>query len=50
LGIELDAALNRTNAGLISSSHSRVRVRVIQTDEDWMIAQHVLAVLRGTKS
>jgi acetate kinase len=50
LGIELDPSLNQKNAELISSPLSRVRVRVIQTDEDWMIAQHVLAVLGATKS
>lgn len=50
LGIELDAGLNRTNAKVISSSRSRVRVRVIQTDEDSVIVQHVLAVLGETES
>jgi acetate kinase len=50
LGIDLDPSLNQKNAELISSPLSRVRVRVIQTDEDWMIAQHVLAILGGTKS
>jgi acetate kinase len=49
LGIELDAELNQSNAGLISSRASRVRVRVIETDEDWMIVQHVLAILKGNQ-
>jgi len=50
LGIDLDPSLNQKNAELISSPLSRVRVRVIQTDEDWLMAQHVLAILGGTKS
>lgn len=50
LGLELDPSLNEKNGDLISSPRSRVRVRVIQTDEDWMIAQHVLAVLGATNS
>jgi len=50
LGVELDSSLNQRNAELISSPRSRVRVRIIQTDEDWMIAQHVLAVLGTAKS
>lgn len=40
LGIELDEALNRANAPVISGPSSRVCVRVISTDEDLMIAQH----------
>ena len=50
LGIQLDAKLNRANAPVISSSRSRVRVRVIQTDEDRIIVRHVLSVLGRTKS
>jgi acetate kinase len=53
LGIRLDAAQNRTNAPVISASNSRVNVRVIQTNEDLMIVQHVITVLgektRGTQ-
>jgi acetate kinase len=45
LGIELDPPLNRSNALLISAQRSRVRVKVIKTDEDSVIAQHVLAVI-----
>src|ERR1700733_7175151 len=41
LGIGLDAASNEANAAIISSQESRVRVRVIKTDEDRMILQHV---------
>ena len=45
LGIGLDAARNATNAPIISSPDSRVNVRVIQTNEDSMIVQHVITVL-----
>ena len=45
LGICLDPSLNEANAPLISSSDSRVNVRVIKTDEDRMIVRHVIAVL-----
>jgi acetate kinase len=41
LGIELDAARNAANAGVISSASSRVTVRVIPTDEEIMIARAV---------
>jgi len=50
LGIELDAKQNRANAPVISKSRSRVKVRVIQTDEDRMIVRHVLNVLDRKKS
>jgi acetate kinase len=40
LWIELDAEANASNAELISSSRSRVVVRVIATDEDLVIARH----------
>jgi len=49
LGIKLDSSLNHKSAASISDAHSRIKVRVIHTDEDWMILQHVLAVLGGTK-
>lgn len=41
LGIELEEKQNATNKGLISTSASRVAVRVIHTDEEWMIAHIV---------
>jgi acetate kinase len=50
LGIRLDSSHNEANAPLISSSDSRVNVRVIQTDEDRMIVRHVIAVLGQTTS
>lgn len=45
LGIRLDGKQNEANAPLISTNDSRVNVRVIQTNEDLMIVQHVVAVL-----
>lgn len=41
LGIELDATKNDSNAATISTAASRVAVRVIATDEEWMIADLV---------
>ncbi|MDP2603989.1 MAG: acetate/propionate family kinase [Deltaproteobacteria bacterium] len=45
LGIELEEKRNAANAGVISSETSRVPVRVIHTDEEWMIANTVCRVL-----
>jgi acetate kinase len=45
LGIRLDNPRNAANAAVISASDSRVNVRVIQTNEDRMIVQHVITVL-----
>jgi len=47
LGIELDASLNAESAEVISSAASRVIVRVIQTDEELMIARSVLRAVHG---
>ena len=44
LGIKLDEAANRENRQLISTPDSRVRVWVIPTNEELMIAQHVAAI------
>lgn len=46
LGVELDETRNGANAGLISCSASRVEIRVIRTDEEWMIARTVCRMLR----
>jgi acetate kinase len=48
LGICLDSSRNEANASIISSTNSRVNVRVIQTDEDRMIVRHVIGVLGQT--
>ena len=45
LGIELDEKRNAANAGVISSETSRNSVRVIRTDEEWVIARTVCSVL-----
>jgi acetate kinase len=45
LGIELEEKRNAANEGLISADTSRVSVRVIRTDEEWMIASTVCRVL-----
>ncbi len=45
LGIRVDATQNAANAPMISATDSRVNVRVIQTNEDLMIVQHVITVL-----
>jgi acetate kinase len=45
LGIELEEERNVENEGVISSETSGVPVRVIHTDEEWMIAKTVLCVL-----
>ena len=48
LGIELEEKRNAMNAQLISSDRDRVAVRVIRTDEEFMIARLVSRVL-GTE-
>jgi acetate kinase len=48
LGIELDEKRNVASAAVISAQASRVAVRVIHTDEEWMIAKSVCRVLNLT--
>lgn len=45
LGIEIEEKCNAANEGIISTAKSRVMVRVIPTDEEWMIAEKVCQVL-----
>ena len=45
LGIELEEKRNAANEGVISAAAGRVAVRVIHTDEEWMIANTVCRVL-----
>jgi len=45
LGLEIDPKRNAGNAPVISTNHSRVRVRVIRTDEELMIARSVHRIL-----
>jgi acetate kinase len=46
LGIELDPQRNAKNAMLISQDSGRVKVRVIRTDEELMIARSVVRELK----
>jgi len=48
LGIELDETRNAKSAPLISPDTSRVSIRVMHTDEEWMIAKTVCRVLNLT--
>jgi acetate kinase len=50
LGIRLDGPCNEANAALISLPESRVKVRVINTNEDLMIARHVSSALGWTNA
>jgi acetate kinase len=45
LGIDLEERLNAANEGVISTAASRVAVRVIRTDEEYIIAKMVGRVL-----
>jgi acetate kinase len=49
LGISLNAKQNRKNAQIISKEKKNVTVRVIHTDEEWMIAKTVSQILNITK-
>jgi acetate kinase len=49
LGVALDEAANRANANMISHADSPVQVRVIATDEERMIATHVLELLEASR-
>jgi acetate kinase len=46
----LDTANNGADAAVISAPESRVTIRVIKTNEDLMIARHVLATLGWAKA
>lgn len=46
LGVVLDEAANQANGPRISTADSRVSVWVIPTNEELMIAQHTLALIR----
>lgn len=48
LGIELDEVKNDTNAGRISTDASPIMLLVIPTNEELMIAEDALRVLRGS--
>jgi acetate kinase len=52
LGIEIDPARNKANAPVISSNAGRVKVRVMRTNEELVIARSVRRILQigGNKS
>ncbi|MBT0671521.1 acetate/propionate family kinase [Novosphingobium profundi] len=50
LGIDIDAASNAAGAPVISTAQSRVKVRVLPTDEERMIALHTVRLLYGDPS
>jgi acetate kinase len=45
LGIDINEKKNLVNDGVISSNNSRVKARIIHTDEEWMIAKLTCRVL-----
>ncbi len=45
LGVSLDRAANRAGAAVISAAQSRVKVFIVPTDEEGMIARHTLDLL-----
>jgi acetate kinase len=50
LGAELDPAANDAGTELISTAASRVKLLVVPTDEELMIARHTLALIRSSAS
>ena len=50
LGVKLDEQANNSNGPRISTAESRISVWVIPTDEELMIAQHTLAIIRPSLS
>jgi len=50
LGVQLDPPRNHSHAPLISRADARVKVRVIETNEDLMIVRHVQAALGWTQT
>jgi acetate kinase len=46
LGVELDTATNTQSAAVISAPASRVTVRVIRTDEEWVLARAAMPFCR----
>jgi len=46
LGVDIDENLNKANEGIISKKMGNVAVRIIRTDEEFMIAQQVSQMLK----
>ena len=49
LGIKLDPLRNAARADVISSKNSKVKVHVIRTDEEWIIAKTIFGLLHTKK-
>jgi acetate kinase len=49
LGIEINEEQNQSNSDVISSATGKIMVRVIRTDEEWMIASTVCDILKLAK-
>ena len=47
MGIELDAALNESGAGVVSAQHSAIAVAVIPTNEEEVIARETFSLCRN---
>ena len=47
LGIELDEKRNIANAQIVSTENGQITVRVIHTDEEWMIAKIVSQMIQN---
>jgi acetate kinase len=47
--VELDAAANENGGPRISTPNAQVAAWVIPTDEERMIAQHTLTLIRGAR-
>jgi len=48
LGVEVDSVANSANAKCISSAAAKVRVLVLPTNEEWVIARHTAALVQST--
>lgn len=49
VGLRIDDHANSVNMPVISSADSRVKILVVRTDEEAMIARHTLAILRNAE-
>ena len=50
LGVDLDAEANLANASSVHTSHSAIKVNVLQTDEESILARKAAAHLDGSGS
>ncbi len=50
LGVALDDAANSQNASVVSSTNSKVVVRVEPTNEEWIAANHAWQLLRSQRA